>query len=281
MKNQKRFLVCVLAGLCVMVPARRVFAQQVTETHHILAENEQTTADTMPDDGTSDETEPDDTKPDNAAQNDTTPDDTKPDETGPDDGISGDETQDDSEPDTPAEELPLPEKVTGLHTTCQSHTKVLLEWDDSEGAAYYKVYRSAGGGAYELLGETTLAAYTDKSAPDGATYQYKVIPYNEEKKKGGGAAVRLNRTQAVNIRSQKYSYSQMQTDMMQLSRQYSDYCQLTAIGKSVQGRMIYDFAIGSPNAAESLLVVSTLHAREYICSVVLMRELEYYLSNYN
>lgn len=276
MKNQKRFLVCVLAGLCVMIPARRVFAQQVTEIHNIMVENEQTPVDTMPEGGTSDETEPDETKPDNA-----TPDDMTQDETKPDDGTSGDETQDDSEPDTPAEELPLPEKVVGLRTTCQSDTKVLLEWDDSEGAAYYKVYRSVGDGAYKLLGETTLAAYTDKSAPDGKTYQYKVIPYNEEKKKGGGAAVHLNRTQAVNIKSQKYSYLQMQTDMMQLTRQYSDYCQQTAIGKSVQGRMIYDFAIGSPNAAESLLVVSTLHAREYICSAVLMRELEYYLSNYN
>ena len=56
---------------------------------------------------------------------------------------------------------------------------------------------------------------------------------------------------------------------------------MTIFVTSVQGRAIYDFAIGNPDAEESLLVVSTLHAREYICSAVLMKELEYYLENYN
>ena len=35
----------------------------------------------------------------------------------------------------------------------------------------------------------------------------------------------------------------------------------------------------SPDAEESLLIVSTLHAREYICSAVMMKEIQYYLEN--
>ena len=35
------------------------------------------------------------------------------------------------------------------------------------------------------------------------------------------------------------------------------------------------------DADSSVLVVGTLHAREYICVAVLMQEIEYYLSNYN
>lgn len=73
----------------------------------------------------------------------------------------------------------------------------------------------------------------------------------------------------------------MKKDMQELEQKYSNYCEMTKIGTSVQGRAIYDFAIGNPDAEESLLVVSTLHAREYICSAVLMKELEYYLENYN
>ncbi len=93
--------------------------------------------------------------------------------------------------------------------------------------------------------------------------------------------VTFSNTKAVQIRSQKYTYSQMKKDMQELEQKYSNYCEMTKIGTSVQGRAIYDFAIGNPDAEESLLVVSTLHAREYICSAVLMKELEYYLENYN
>lgn len=272
MINQKWLLICALAVLCATAQAQPVFAQQT-----ISAENAQ--ADTgLSEAGTQESETSDVTKPEAGAQESETPDDTKPDDEAGAHPTPEDGTQGDPEPDEPVQ---LPQKVTGLHTTCQSDTKVLLEWNAGEGAAYYKVYRAVGDGDYKILDETTYTAYTDKSAPSGQTYKYKVLPYNEENQRGEGAAVRLNRTQAVNIKTQKYTYLQMQTDMLQLTRQYSDYCQLTAIGKSVQGRAIYDFAVGSPNAAESLLVVSTLHAREYICSAVLMRELEYYLSHYN
>ena len=73
----------------------------------------------------------------------------------------------------------------------------------------------------------------------------------------------------------------MKKDIKELESMYSNYCEVTVIGKSVQGRNIYDVAIGNPDADQSLLVVSTLHAREYICSAVMMKEIEYYLENYN
>ena len=181
----------------------------------------------------------------------------------------------------PEQELQPPAKVTGLHTTCQSDKKVLIEWNDSEGAAYYKVYRKKGTGDYKKLGETSVSAFTDISSVYGNTYDYMIVPYNQRDEEGREATIRLARTQAVNIKTQKYTYQQMKTDMGELVKQYSDYCELTSIGTSVEGRMIYDLAIGNPEAKESLLVVSTLHAREYICSAVLMQEIEYYLRHYN
>ena len=108
---------------------------------------------------------------------------------------------------------------------------------------------------------------------------YAVPP--RQKEADEAAKVTFSNTKAVQIRSQKYTYSQMKKDMQELEQKYSNYCEMTKIGTSVQGRAIYDFAIGNPDAEESLLVVSTLHAREYICSAVLMKELEYYLENYN
>ena len=179
------------------------------------------------------------------------------------------------------QELPPPAKVTGLHTTCESDKKVLLEWKDSAGAAYYIVYRKKGTDDYRKLGTTEKTAYMDSSAAYGKTYEYMIVPYNQEDGEGESATIRLERTQAVNITTQKYTYRQMKTDMSELAKQYSDYCELTKIGTSVAGRAICDFAIGNPDAQQSLLVVSTLHAREYICSAMLMQEIEYYLRNYN
>ena len=85
----------------------------------------------------------------------------------------------------------------------------------------------------------------------------------------------------VNCTSQKYTYSQMKKDIKQLAKRYPDYCSYTVLGVTKQKRNIYDVAIGNPNAEKSILVVSTVHAREYVCSATMMRIAEYYLKNYN
>ena len=179
------------------------------------------------------------------------------------------------------EELPQPSAVEGLHTTKQGKTKVYLEWEESSDATSYVIYRKTAGGEYKKLAERSKPSYTDKNVSSGKTYTYKIVAKNEQKEADEAAKVTFSNTKAVQIRSQKYTYSQMKKDMQELEQKYSNYCEMTKIGTSVQGRAIYDFAIGNPDAEESLLVVSTLHAREYICSAVLMKELEYYLENYN
>lgn len=85
----------------------------------------------------------------------------------------------------------------------------------------------------------------------------------------------------VNCTSKKYSYSDMKKDIQQLAKKYPDYCSYKVIGKTRQGRNIYDFMIGNPEAEKSLLIISTVHAREYVCSAITMRIAEYYLDNYN
>lgn len=243
-------MIGALIAFCLIFQTQSVRAQEITETGEVSTDDTPTDED---------------------------PTDTSSTEENPTDASS---TEDDPA-EEPEQELLPPAKVTGLHTTCQSDKKVLIEWNDSEGAAYYNVYRKKGTGDYKKLGETNVPAFTDTSSVYGMTYEYRIVPYNQRDEEGGKATIRLARTQAVNIKTQKYTYHQMKTDMGELVKQYSDYCELIPIGTSVEGRTIYDFAIGNPEAKESLLVVSTLHAREYICSAVLMQEIEYYLRNYN
>lgn len=90
-----------------------------------------------------------------------------------------------------------------------------------------------------------------------------------------------NNKKIVYCKSKKYSYSDMKKDIQQLAEKYPDYCSYKIIGKTRQGRNIYDLMIGNPEAKKSMLVVSTLHAREYVCSATTMRIAEYYLDNYD
>ena len=54
----------------------------------------------------------------------------------------------------------------------------------------------------------------------------------------------------VNCKSKKYSYSDMKKDIQQLAKKYPDYCSYKVIGKTRQGRNIYDFMIGNPEAVQ-------------------------------
>lgn len=250
MNYKKIMMICAATVFCMTLQAQPVCAQEITEIGQTAMED--TPADENPTEASSTE----------------------------------EKQEDESSSEEPPAEEPVqkpltPEKVTGLHVTCESDKKVLLEWNKSKGAEYYCIYRNEEGGTFQELGDTKKDCFKDTSVVFGKTYEYLVVPYNEDDQEGQEATIRLVNKQAVNIRTQKYTYHQMQTDLRELTKKYSDYCELTSIGTSVEGRNIYDFAIGAKDAGESLLVVSTLHAREYICSAMLMQELEYYLRNYN
>lgn len=73
----------------------------------------------------------------------------------------------------------------------------------------------------------------------------------------------------------------MCSDIQSLCKKYSEYVSYETIGYSEKGRKIYDVILGDKEADHTILVVSTLHAREYIATVVCMKQLEYYLLNYN
>lgn len=177
--------------------------------------------------------------------------------------------------------VPIPSKITGLRTTSQTQTKVKIEWNACENAAAYTIYRKQGSGAYHELATAEKPSYTDKKIKEGKNYHYKIVAYNTLNQEGEAATIAFSNAAIVKIASQKYTYAQMKQQMKMLKNKYSDYCEMTEIGSSVKGHSLYDFTIGSKEADSSVLVVGTMHAREYICATVLMQEIEYYLSNYN
>ena len=72
----------------------------------------------------------------------------------------------------------------------------------------------------------------------------------------------------------------MKGDIRSLRKKYHGIVKADIIGKSEDGRNIYDVVIGNEKASKTLLVVANLHAREYMTSQLCMDQIEYYLENY-
>lgn len=79
----------------------------------------------------------------------------------------------------------------------------------------------------------------------------------------------------------KYSFDQMAHDAAQLQQRYGSKMQIQSIGTSLDGRVIYDYIIGNPNAAKHIMIQGGIHAREYINPLLMMQQMELALANYD
>lgn len=186
--------------------------------------------------------------------------------------------------ETPAP-LVRPNKISKVYLCSLGKNKVKLTWNTSKYATSYRIYRKKKGNSiFRLLGTSRTCAYTDKKISFQKTYRYKVVPVAESTDKslvGMGTAITFQNVKAVAIHHQKYSYSEMAADIRLLTKNYHGLVQYKVIGKSEDGRNIYDVILGNPNASKTMLVISTLHAREYMASLLCMNQIEYYLQNYS
>ncbi len=80
---------------------------------------------------------------------------------------------------------------------------------------------------------------------------------------------------------QKYNYKEYVKDLKQLEKKYSKHCKVKVIGKTADKRNLYEVILGNPKAKKHLIVIANLHAREYMTTLLCMKQIEYYLQNYN
>lgn len=177
----------------------------------------------------------------------------------------------------------IPEKVSAIHTVSQGKKKVKLTWRGARKAGYYFIYRKESKEKkYTLLAKRKKCSFTDETLKYNKDYQYKIISAAKRKGyyfRGRGGGKRFSNKKLVSSEKQKYSYETMQQDIRDLKKKYYGLVQCKVIGKSEDGRKIYDVIIGNPNASKSLLVVSAIHAREYMTSLLCMSQIEYYLQS--
>ena len=78
-----------------------------------------------------------------------------------------------------------------------------------------------------------------------------------------------------------YTYPELQDDLAALAQAYGSHFSYESIGKSVDGREIYACVVGNPEAPQKIMISGGIHGREYLSSLVVMKQIEHYLSNYD
>jgi len=85
----------------------------------------------------------------------------------------------------------------------------------------------------------------------------------------------------VDTSKAEYTYSEMVDDLGQLAEKGEGRFTYTAVGDTLDGRKIYAAVLGEPSAKKQILVSAGIHAREYMTPLLVMKQIEYYLCNYD
>ena len=78
-----------------------------------------------------------------------------------------------------------------------------------------------------------------------------------------------------------YTYPEMEEDLALLQETYGEHFTYESIGRSVDGREIYACVVGNPEAPRKIMITGGIHGREYLSSLVVMKQIEHYLSGYD
>ena len=74
-----------------------------------------------------------------------------------------------------------------------------------------------------------------------------------------------------------YTYDEMQQDIDALQAEYSAFLHVRSLGKSVEGRDIPEVMLGDRDGHFHVLIQASMHAREYMNSILVMNQIEDYL----
>lgn len=84
----------------------------------------------------------------------------------------------------------------------------------------------------------------------------------------------------VEVSNMAYSYEQMQEDLEKLKQLYPQRIQTKSLGITADGRDVTEVILGQEDASCHILVQSTIHAREYMNTLLTMNQIEDYLRYY-
>lgn len=76
-----------------------------------------------------------------------------------------------------------------------------------------------------------------------------------------------------------YTYEDLSHDAALLKKAYSEYVTADSLGQTADGREIYHFIVGNPQAEEKIFINGGIHGREYMTSQLVMKQLVSFLEH--
>lgn len=78
----------------------------------------------------------------------------------------------------------------------------------------------------------------------------------------------------------KYSYQEMKRDLKDLENIYGDCITVHVLDQTYDNRNIYEVVLGNPNAKKHIVIQAAMHGREYVTSLLTMKQIEFYCKNF-
>lgn len=85
----------------------------------------------------------------------------------------------------------------------------------------------------------------------------------------------------VETKHQQYTYDDLCADLNEFRENYGSRMKLNIIGTSTDNRCIFEIVIGTSNAKKDIYFVAGVCGAEYMTSLVMMKQAEYYLHYYD
>lgn len=73
--------------------------------------------------------------------------------------------------------------------------------------------------------------------------------------------------------SKMYTYEEMKTDLAHMESEYSGKLAVNVLNQTVDGRNLFHIIVGNKNAEKHILIIGSIHAREYLTSQLVMRQI--------
>lgn len=131
---------------------------------------------------------------------------------------------------------------------------------------------------------TNQSASTNTTSPDAADYASTngvaagTMTISTYTPPGCISALPLNVDDPVVVTKDKYSYEDLTNDLARLSEKYPSLMSYQSLGKTADNREIYEAIVGNPKASTQVLITASIHAREYITTLLCMKQMEYILA---
>lgn len=105
----------------------------------------------------------------------------------------------------------------------------------------------------------------------------ETIPLNRAIKED---KIYLTKGNIVDTSKSKYTYEDMIKDLDLLSKKYKEKMHINILGITYDNRNIYEIIIGNIHSKKHILIHAGIHGREYLNSLMLIKQIEYYLDSY-